>query len=95
MRTLEYLRDILGLIGTIIATIPFYREMGVKRDLQKSEDKKGIEGEGALAAFGAIAKYFRRTLFMPDREDLALVTIGLGLLSASFVVSILLTVLKD
>jgi hypothetical protein len=93
---LEYLKDVLGLVGTIIATIPFYRELRAKWRVQEAE-KATADNAATNAAplFKAITDFFRRRLFLPERGDFELITVGLVLLSASFVLSLVVTYLKS
>jgi hypothetical protein len=86
----SYGKDILGLLGAILTSIPFFKEWRIKAYLQESE-APGAEGEVTLKAFEAIANRFRRQLFAPDKGDYMLIAVGLSLISLSFLLSLLVT----
>ena len=85
-----YGKDVLGLLGAILTSIPFFKEWGIKANIQEAE-APGAEGEVTLQAFTAIADRFRRQLFSPDKGDFLLIAVGLSLISLSFVLSLLVT----
>ena len=97
VKVLEYIKDVLGLVGTILATIPYYRDLGRKRNIQEAQEaeQSGGVGDNARELFAAVGRHFLRQFFMPDTKDLFLITAGLLLLAASFLASLALTLLKD
>ena len=90
---LIYGKDILGLLGAILTSIPFFKEWRLKANIQEAE-APGAEGEVTLKAFTAIADRFRQQLFSPDKRDFLLIAIGLSLISLSFLFSLLITYLS-
>jgi len=90
---LSYGRDGLGLLGTILVTIPFFREWGLKRSISLAEDPSGMD-EWSRKIFDAMSAKLRREFFSPDRYDFWLIFIGLTLLSISFVISLIVTSLS-
>jgi hypothetical protein len=90
---LTYGKDILGLLGSILTTIPFFKEWLLRTQIQEAE-APGAEGEVTLAAFRAIAEKYRKQLFSPDKGDFLLISVGLGLISLSFVFSLIITYLS-
>jgi hypothetical protein len=88
-----YGKDILGLLGAILTSIPFFKEWRLKANIQEAESP-GAEGEVTLKAFTAIAVRFRQQFFSPDKGDFLLIAIGLSLISLSFLFSLLITSLS-
>ena len=89
---LAYGKDVVGLVGTIVATVPFFQEWRLKSDIAEA-NSGNTEGEGAKAIFSAIAERFRERFFSPTGGDFGLVSVGLGLVSLSFIMSFVLTCL--
>jgi hypothetical protein len=90
---LLYGKDILGLLGAILTSVPFFKEWRLKANIQEAE-APGAEGEVTLKAFTAIADRFRQQFFSPDKRDFLLIAVGLSLISLSFVFSLLITFLN-
>jgi hypothetical protein len=88
-----YGKDILGLLGAILTSIPFFKEWKIKANIQETESP-GAEGEVTLQAFTAIADRYRRQLFSPDKGNFLLIAVGLSLISLSFALSLLITFLN-
>jgi hypothetical protein len=60
---LLYGKDILGLLGAVLTSIPFFKEWRLKANIQEAE-APGAEGEITLKAFTAIADRFRQQFFL-------------------------------
>jgi hypothetical protein len=90
---LAYGKDIIGLLGTILTIIPFFREWRLKAQITRAEEGPGLEGYLTHEAFSAIAEKYRKEYFLADKSDLLLISVGLGLISLSFVFSFILTCL--
>jgi hypothetical protein len=65
---LTYGKDILGLLGSILATIPFFREWMVKKDIEVANSAE-VEGELTIKAFKEIAKKLASSLFGVGSDD--------------------------
>jgi hypothetical protein len=88
---LTYGKDILGLLGTILVTIPFFKDWRAKQRVEEARPGADLEGEPIRIAYGEIEKKLQNQFFTADKGDLLLISVGLGLVSLSFVFSLILT----
>jgi hypothetical protein len=97
MRNLEYAKDIVGLIGTVLATIPFYKDFSTKGNIQQAEGamQAADVAPNARPLYEDVSGHFQRRFLTPERSDLYLFTGGLFLLSLSFVLSLIVTYCKE
>jgi hypothetical protein len=87
---LAYGKDILGLVGTVMVTIPFFEDWRSRKKIDEVKPGQGTVGL-ATEALKAIEEKRRREYFAPNKRDLGLISVGLGLLSLSFVLSLIIT----
>lgn len=88
---LEYGKDIVGLLGTILATIPFLKDWWVKEKITTADQGRGLSGDLTFEAFKAIANKYRNQFFEAGKTDLLLILLGLLLILLSFIFSLILT----
>ena len=85
--SLEVLKDLLGLLGSIVLIIPFFRDFMQRRFRDQLR--------GLVATFPRFGRTIENVLHRKKTEseeasntDLAFILIGIGLLIASFAVSL-------
>jgi hypothetical protein len=87
---LSYGKDVLGLLGTILVTVPFFRERPLRRIIQIINDP--TMRSKRLEKFDETASaVVRQRLLEPDTANFWLIFIGLVFLSISFALSIVAT----
>jgi hypothetical protein len=87
---LAYGKDILGLLGTVMVTIPFFEDWPSKKRIDEVKPGEGTAGL-ATDALREVEERLRRQFFAPKKRDLLLISLGLGLISLSFVLSLIIT----
>lgn len=88
--TLEVVKDLLGLIGSILAIVPFLRDFAQRKKIRRWKDYSRY-----IPVFRkrseTIATKEEAKLREPSSADILFVTVGISLLIASFAVSLYLS----
>ena len=66
-----YGKDILGLLGTVMVTIPFFEDWRSRKEIDEVKPGQGTAGL-ATEAFREVEERRRRRFFAPSKRDLFL-----------------------